>query len=189
MSEIVLPRRAQPQPQPFRVACGDCGACVLGGILGLSVDDAYARSVVRRHRQLQSFCHRNMADAFDDAVRDGLADRAITRAPVWPVNTEYMIWGACGANQWQAWSHYVRMALDAGYYGAAEINMEGGGPSTYPNHWVMLCGWRPSPAGTSLDEVLVSCSARHPEGRWIAARDFLQRHGGFNALFARPVKS
>ncbi len=35
---------------------------------------------------------------------------------------------------------------------------------------------------------VVSCSARHPEGKWYPIREFVRDRGGFNALYARPSR-
>lgn len=43
MTEVVLPRRAVPQPQPPVNPGGDCGACVFAGLTGLSFDTIYDR--------------------------------------------------------------------------------------------------------------------------------------------------
>jgi hypothetical protein len=188
MSEVVLPRRVIPQPSPFMVQGGDCGACVLGGIFGLSVPETYERFITSRFGKLQSFCWENIVDALNDAERKGLADRAVVQVPIWPIDTQWMTWGLVGANQYFAWQAYLRMAFDAGYYAIAGISIDGKGAAAYgPDRWVLLCGWRPSPEGTVLDEILVSCSARHPEGRWVKSRDFLQQQGGYNVLLARPA--
>ena len=187
VSEVVLPRRAVPQPNPFIVSGGDCGACVYGGIFGISAKEAYERTVIARFGKIQSICWDNMRDAFAEAERKGTA-RAVTRTAHWTVDDRWCAWGAGLQAQWQAWSTYVRMALEAGYYGAASVSMDGRGPEAMgPDHWVLICGWRPSQDETILDEVLVSCSASHPEGCWMRIREFLQRHGGFNVLLARPA--
>jgi hypothetical protein len=184
---VILPRRAHSQPSPGIVPGGDCGACVLGGALGLSVPETYERFIVSRFGKPQSFCTENMTDALGRAVREGLADRAVTHAPVWPVDGKWMPWGLNGRNQRQPWAVYLHMALDAGYYGIAEVSMAGAGlDAPGPDHWVMLCGIRPDPGGSMIEEILVSCSARHPEGRWICSREFLIKHGGFNVQFVRP---
>jgi hypothetical protein len=38
---VILPRRVKPQPVPGIVEGGDCGACVLGGLFDLSVEEVY----------------------------------------------------------------------------------------------------------------------------------------------------
>lgn len=185
---VVLPRRVVPQPRPFLVEGGDCGACVLAGALGLTVPEVYARTVEAWWGKRQSLNEDVVARAVTEAARDGVADRAVTRPAHWTVEDRWATWGACASRQWQPWAEYLRMAFDAGYYGLACVSMDGlGSNAAGPDHWVLLCGWRPGQDGTVLDEVLVSCSARHPEGRWIRARDFLARQGGFNALLVRPV--
>lgn len=32
----------------------------------------------------------------------------------------------------------------------------------------------------------VSCSARHPEGRWIRVVEFLRQNGGYNVVWIKP---
>lgn len=189
MSEVVLPRRVARQPSPALVQGGDCGACVLAGIFGLSVLEAYERWGPKGYERYHSFGHNNMADALRWAEHYGIADRAIARPPLWPVDPMWMAFGIGGHNQCQGWSHYLRLAMDAGYYGVAEISYEGVEKDSQhpnPNHWVLLCGWRPAPDKTILDEVLVSCSAKCPQGYWIPIREFLVKHGGYNVLLARP---
>ena len=90
-----------------------------------------------------------------------------------------------------AWFNYVRMGIDAGYYGLALVDFKRqGGPDT--DHWVMLCGARtlplPPDGGLIKGDVLVSCSARSSGMRdeWVDARDFLKHRGGYDVLFVRP---
>jgi hypothetical protein len=181
--EIVLPRRAIAQPRPFLVDGGDCGACVLAGLAGATVADAYDNLALSR----QGFDRAEMATALTRAKGAGLLDRVVEAHPSWPVLPRFATFGAASQRQWQPWSTYIRMALDAGYYGLAEVAMDASGvDGPGPDHWVLLCGWR-MPTDSALAEVLVSCSARHPEGRWVRIRDFVTRWGGFNALLARPT--
>lgn len=180
---VVLPLRATPQPSPHLIAGGDCGACVLGGLLGLTVPEVYERFVVARYKQMQSVHYDCMRDALERAC-----EAAVLDAPLWPVDAEWRAFGLDGMNQYGKWQRYVRMALEAGYYGVTCVDQGGRGSASHGgNHWQLLCGWRPDPTGvTVIDEVLVSCSARHPDGRWISARDYTHQHGGLNVLLARP---
>ena len=43
MKEIVRPQRALPQPKPGVASGGDCWACVIGGMTGLSVSEVYEK--------------------------------------------------------------------------------------------------------------------------------------------------
>jgi hypothetical protein len=93
------------------------------------------------------------------------------------------------------------MAVEAGYYGLAQVNHAGRGQDELEtDHWVLVCGartwttWEDVPSvpgarrGTIHRELLVSCSASAPEGRWERAEDFLKHRGGFNLILARPSK-
>lgn len=191
IGEVVLPRRVRPQPTPELNQGGDCGACVIGGALDMSVEDVYARLKGER----RSIEHGEMSRMLRVAIMYGLADRAIDEACDWPSH----YWG-CGS--FGRPSHYlslpwfdtVRMAIDAGYYGIATVDTSGArGTQGGTNHWVMICGARnrghKEYDGTLTGEVLISDSRRavNMVERWIEAREFLEQHGGFDVKFVRPT--
>ena len=86
------------------------------------------------------------------------------------------------------------MAIDGGYYGIASININGDGPCVDTDHIVLICGARERSepnqyvegAKIIIQEILVSCSAHHPEGQWYEVIDFLKKRGGFNCYLAKP---
>lgn len=185
--ETVLPRRVVPQPVPDLHPGGDCGACVLGGALGLGAAEVYSRL------ESKGITHKGeMQRLLRVAVWRGLADRMIETSAEFRGDSRH--WPAFGAPAFMeslAWFNYVRMAIDAGYYGLAMVDFKrGGGPDT--DHWVLICGARTEGAvsgKTITGEVLVSCSARSTAGRdeWVEARDFLRNRGGYDVLFVRPA--
>lgn len=187
-AEVTLPRRAHAQPSPNRVAVGDCGACALGGLMGLSVDEAYA---LVRDGAPRSIGWPEMSEAVRAAAARGRLSRAMTDVPIWPgaVPSMCMAWGLTAPWQGHAWWSLAATALDAGLYGLACVRFDGAGSdSGGPDHWVLIVGYRSGADGARVrDELLVSCSARHPEGRWVDRNDFLRAWGGFNALWARPA--
>lgn len=192
--EVVLPKRVAPQPLPAIVDGGDCGACVLAGIMDISVEEAYGL-----RNEPAPFSYHGMTKALDEAERRGLLDRVVDDIPMWPhrFHQSLAYWGFPSWQQNQAWIGYVRMALDAGYYGIAHVDhgqkgLEGGDP----DHVVMICGVRhystPHPtlegAGVGHQEVLVSCSSTTtPDEEWVSVLDFLRKRGGYNAVFVRPI--
>lgn len=193
MSEVILQRRAITQPSPKRVALGDCGACALGGLMGLSVDEAYA---FVRDGAPRSIGWPEMRTALEVGAGTGVLSRALVDVPLWPHATPSMCltWGLTASWQSRAWWGYAATALDAGLYGLACVRFDGAGEdSAGPDHWVLIVGHRTrhEAAGTGSvrihDELLVSCSARHPDGQWVSRADFLRKWGGFNTLWARPA--
>jgi hypothetical protein len=132
------------------------------------------------------------------AKRDGLVDRFIADVPMWPQNAHppFSEWGLHGGLQNLEWHAYVRMAIEAGYYGLAMVDIDKRGPfGGGTNHWVLICGarerWVPFADGGGAhghNEVLVSCSSRRtPDEEWVDAGDFLKERGGFNVILARPA--
>lgn len=184
--EVVLPRRAVPQPRPAVCAGGDCGACCLGGLLGLPIPAVYHRL----RKDAEAFTFHDMRQALWSA--GGMLDRIVEETPIWvPCRWPRAPWGIPGPDLVPHWFGYLRMAVDAGYYGLAEVHHAGGGYPEETDHWVLLCGARevepPPGGGAILQQVLVSCPASSPEGRWVDAGDLLLKHGAYSALLARPA--
>lgn len=194
--EVVLARRVVAQPVPNLQHGGDCGACVLGGLVGKSVQWVYDTFQEGRYK---SFHWREMHDALLRAERFGLLDRVVTDVPIWPASFHQSMASWCLPNTAMslAWFAYVTMAFDAGYYGLALVDihkrgMYGGGT----NHWVLLAGARErrepfeDGGGSRIDnELLISCSStRTPDEEWVEVSDFLRERGGFNLLLARPAQ-
>lgn len=185
-AEVILPRRAHAQPVPHLAAVGDCGACVLGGVLGLDVAAVYERLDHDPKKHSLGWYEIQRALRFLEAT--GAIDRILAEAPVWPhaQPAGSCEWGFTSWWQQGPWWDYVCTAIDAGLYGLAKVRHDRTGPlSAGGDHWVLLCGYRDDRRGKT--ELLVSCSARHPAGAWIDRATFVRELGGFNALFARPM--
>lgn len=197
-AEVILPRRAHAQPSPRRVALGDCGACALGGLLGITVDQTYTLVCGPRSFPLpsgpQSIGWQTMCEVVEASETAGRLSRALVDIPHWNVGGAHMTWGLSAMWQSRPWWKLAMTAMDAGLYGLACVSSVGGGAdSEGPDHWVLIVGYRvrvESPGGDSEREhreLLVSCSARHPEGKWVGRREFLEKWGGFNTIWARPA--
>lgn len=187
--EVVLPLRVRPQPQPHFNVGGDCGACVLAGLLGWTVDEVYALIC---DGKVDSIGYSEMQRIL--RAHPGLLDRTIWEAPLgWPLYDMQRAFGAPAHLQGSPWFAYVRMAIDAGYYGIANVDFHKRGALGHgPDHWVLICGARlrsppPGESGRVWQDVLVSCSAKSsPDEEWVDAHYFLRERGGFNLLLARP---
>jgi hypothetical protein len=214
--EIVLPRRVIPQPVPHKYPGGDCVACVTAGVTGLSIEEVYEIAKSRTRKEEQWRWSREGKNGYDslsnydvegvlwEAKSRGLIDNFITEVPIWPFEFRPafgdLAFGMPGRTMVRGWIGYVRMALEAGYYGLTGVNYRKTG-DLWTDHWVMLCGFRTrevpifDDAGKKLgskiqEEVLVSCSARtSPDEEWVEIhRDFLAQRGGFAMMLARPSK-
>jgi hypothetical protein len=189
--EVVLPKRVKPQPLPHIVPGGDCGACVLGGLLGLEPADVYKRFEIDVPKTTISY-HEMYSVLWNAQGRE--LDRIITDIAEWRGGSHVDVvrtWGSPSWTQAQGWFSYLRMGLDAGYYAIANVNHAKAGPWQAPDHWVLLCGARevwPEASGGIDHQVLVSCSSRTtPDEEWVDVHEFLEKRGGFNLYFARPV--
>lgn len=202
--EVVLSRRVHPQPQPHIVRGGDCGACVLGGVLEKPVEFIY--DTLKGKRESIDFWE--MSRMLRVAQSNDFADRIIDDPVEFRPHMTgggFAPFGAPAYLSAHEWHKYVQMAIDAGYYGLAQVDygrkgLEGQGT----DHWVLICGARsgikwtyekresfPEPVGcgTYIKDVLVSCSATPSsmQTEWVDARDFLKFRGGYNILFVRPA--
>lgn len=196
--EIVLPRRVVPQPTPGIVGGGDCGACVLAGLLGVSVEHVYDEMRGKR----ESVHFGEMSRILRVATLTGLADGAIDEPAFWlPFNggSGLYSFGIQGRDCAMAWFNYLRMGLQAGYYAIGHVDFGRDVASSRgreTNHWVAIVGarfsWQPNPhvagAKQGVEEVLVSCSARSsPAEEWVERNTFLRERGGLDLLFVRPA--
>jgi hypothetical protein len=168
--QVILPRRPIKQQTPCIFPGGDCGALVVGGLLGghdagWTVERVYdelhqageyygGKPVEKR----SSFCRQSMVRtldllASDTGCRGGcndipvLLDHVISDVPVW-LDSDYGRDVPFGLRAQFAWREYCRAMLNAGYYGIAQVK-HGGYPEDAPirtwgttDHWVMICGWR-----------------------------------------------
>ena len=193
--QIALERRALPQPTPHVVPDGDCGACCLAGALGVSIEMAYSLAAADEHARRYGLSWPNMRQALCNAKARGLIDRLIDDVPIWPVWAGTATWGAPSWEMAYQWFGYVRMAIDAGYYGFAAVDHARGGPLVSGDHFVIICGARekevhhPAPRNATeiVPEILVSCSSASTSAEeWVEVESFLTRRGGYNVLLARP---
>jgi len=191
---VELPRRVIQQrvQTPNLVEGGDCGACVLGGLLRMPILDVYEKLQKREDgKPPQSFNHYSMIDAIKKAhYKYKIVDRFITDIPTWaPVSESMRAWGDPSWMRSGEWFKYVTMAFEAGYYAITAIQAQAEGPFTGgTNHWVMLCGSRLHwENGAGSHEILMSCSSRKtPDEEWVEAGPFLQKRGGFCVFLVKP---
>jgi hypothetical protein len=185
--EVVLPRRVHPQPRPHLNPAGDCASCAFGGVLGVPVALVHelfetTPNVTRSRPGYRTLLY--------ELRRRGLVAEWVEDTPMWPLGH----WGGAhhglpAYTMTQEWWRYLRMALRGGYYALASINYEGRHFAPV-DHLVALCGvrerWEPVEGGhAQAIDVLVSCSARNPDGYWLEASD-LVRMGGFDVVLVRP---
>lgn len=193
--QVVLPRRVVPQPTPNLYPGGDCGPCVLAGVLGKTVQEVYDQFSSGKYK---SFHFSEMCGALHSAEAYGMIDRVVTDIPIWPwagSAEAFCAWGIPSTLQNLAWFAYVTMAMDAGYYCLAMVDTKkGGAHGEGTNHWVLLVGVRElripidERSARISTEVLVSCSSRTtPDEEWVEASTFLKERGGFNLILARPA--
>lgn len=193
IDEVVLPRRAVPQPSPALSAGGDCAACVLGGLLQKSVQEVYTE-LYKGNPEAPSRIE--TVQALQRALSFGLLTRLITTTPVWPTPEYYLAFGPSGYLHNIEWFSYTQMALEAGYYGISPVVFDrtgNGGLCPPPtDHVVLLCGVREislpaHPKSSKIEhQVLLSCSASKAE-EWVEVRELLTTRGAYNTIWAKPA--
>lgn len=192
---VELPLRVVKQPTPELNPGGDCGACVLAGLLGMSVEDVYA--TLHRQGKPYTFGWGDMEEALRRAYYDTKAiDRYVTRTPMWPAHDALRAWGDASWSQQLEWRSWLRMAFDAGYYAFATVRHTPEPGAFETNHWVLYAGlrtsWRDGSIAGSRSgsyELLVSDSSRtKPHEEWFEMGEHLKGRGGFAVMLARPTQ-
>lgn len=182
----ILPRRVRPQPKPHLHPGGDCAACVMAGLLDIEVPALYELLETPDGEGITDIYRQR--EALNTLYYGGHLDRIVLEVPRWPVHELCRSWGSTSWTQALEWGSYILMALDAGYYGLSMVDYHKKGPfGDGTNHLVLICGYRErSEEGRIHQEILVSCSAAHPEGKWVSVREYLKLWGGFYTRLARP---
>lgn len=192
--EVVLPLRVIPQPKPEHNAEGDCGACVLGGLLDLTVEEVYGRV-----GKVAPFSWDGVYSFLWEAHGREEIDRLVWRAPLWPVTECHRGFGNPAWLMMDDWFRWIQMAIDGGTYALLNYAMEGGGPLKSPDHFAMIVGTREVRVRKEMDsgtkfasierEVLISCSStRTPAEEWVEVGEMLRTRGGYNVFLVRPKK-
>lgn len=186
--EVVLDRRCILQPKPAFHVSGDSGACVLASILGSDPQDIYDQFI----GSVRPLSRDDVIYVLQKADTDNLIDRLVTATPHWAL-PEFRL--SYGYTSWQLsdeWFDYVRMALDAGYYGLAELNDRHRGPRNGGSSWAMFVGIRetrkpPSRRGARFEQVKREVLVSTPKfDKWIDVSPLLKYQGGYNVILVRP---
>ena len=191
--ELILPRRSPKNPTPCISPGGDCGACVLSGLIGIPVKDIYR--IIRENDNVSPFGLSDMHGAVWYLKSANKIQQMITDYPIWIEHFFRFPFGLQSQMMSLPWFNYIRMALEAGYYPICEVNMKGKVLEVHEtDHWVLICGIRTKlgkkrGVGQCIDnEVLISDSARTmPDERWIEINDFLMNFGGFQNILIKPL--
>lgn len=191
---------------------GDCGACVLAGLLKISIEDAYENHESGCYHggnpipKIYSFCRSSMLRTLERLnSKTGPIAHIVKHTPIFPTapyKEQGMPFGLHGVSQFDAWTDYIRALLAGGYYGVAQVYNNGHRDTTFheygmTNHWVLIKGWRlqwymePKNkeqicSGMGQQEICISNSARNSKHEeWVSIDDFLRLWGGFDAYWVK----
>ena len=205
--EVILGSRVIKQPLPMINDGGDCGACIIGGLLnylkGSDSDKVQSVYDIYFEQQAKSITYPGMITALYRAQAHGHIREILSDVPTWYSYSGTAQWGSPGWSMHLEWFMYMKMAIRAGYYGLAMVTSEGQGFESEIDHWVLICGFRerevPNPnTKNSKDpvlrkskiitqEILISNSSSKAEDEyWIDAREFLKQFGGYNTILVLP---
>ena len=194
---IVLPQRVHPQPIPFIHKGGDCGACCLAGILGVTPAQAYELANHDPTDNCAVGSGPGMRKALWKLESEGHLAGHILDVPFWNEPDTLAFWGRPAWESYDSWFRYLKLALEAGYYAIAPVEHAHLGPFATPNHVVLICGvrfrWEPNPnlkgSLVGKEEILVSDSSTTPPSvpeLWVGPREFLMKWGGYVVYLAKP---
>lgn len=174
---------------------GDCGACVIAGLTGLSVRDVYDWNERERKSVVEAFSWPTMREVLYRLYSNHKVERIMDTIPVFfdlrPSST--WIWGAPSWTMNLGWFNWITLGISSGYYGVVAVDSKKRGPidGSAGDHWIMICGVRevwPEKEGTIEKDILVSNSARSaPDEEWVPHDEFLKKWGGYNVLLVKPL--
>ncbi len=187
-------------PRPTLWHEGDCGPCVIAGLIdwypGNKVDPSVVvRAIYERAHSKELPIRALSAQAMRRVLNRLYTERQIDYLEPYPPSWSHRsfdlhgVWGATGWDHEPEWSNWIHLAMLAGCYAICAVNIDKEGPPNPANHWVMLCGYRRvAKHGVWWNEVLMSCSSSSsPVEQWVPSIDFLKQYGGFNCILVRPT--
>lgn len=204
---IELPRQVLRNPQPSIVDVGDCGACCIAGILGVSVEQAYEFHLPGRYHSGAEIPKRSAIRAVNmqrSLENSGLAEHVVgCFMEVGSLESRVPEWRAFGDLPYFQAGRYAdvfRAFMSAGYYriclvvdGGKALDAQACG--FQPNHWLMLNGVRAVKDSTAAvpgsyvmrRQVRISNSApSQPRAQWVDVADFLKCWGGMVGVWVKP---
>lgn len=166
VKSIILPRTVRKQPIPHISQGGDCGACVVAGMLDISVSEAYDFHQTGEYSsgdkipKTSAWNQRSMRNTLELLTNDlgcsgrllpTLLEHVVVEVPIFPFNImrkHELAFGLNGHSQFWAWTSYLRAMLHGGFYGLATVFNNGFKTAEdfklygETNHWVLIRGWR-----------------------------------------------
>lgn len=189
--------RRVPNPIPWLATGGDCGPTAVCCALGWGPErvpeiyrlaeqdppDGFTWHEMRRLLDVLAWGHRGEVVDWTDRPVVPLPDRHYPGA-----------FGYQTGDLEDAWSHQLRVHLEAGWAALTVVDHDGRGPEIADgDHWVVLAGiradWVPTGRGGKVLQRsvrVVSSSASDPGDWWVETHEFLRRYGGFRVAYVRP---
>lgn len=204
---IELPRQVPRNPEPAIVNGGDCGACCIAGVLGITVEQAYELHLAGCYAGGEPIPQQSTVDVeslYATLEQSGMTDHVLEGMfDVSPLDYQPPGWQAFGRLphfSFRLHFELYRALLSAGYYRICTVSnggkgLESGWMCQQTNHWIMVRGARgiwssPSPTSGSRrykTEILLSNSARNqPHAQWADMKHFLQSWGGMVGVWVKP---
>lgn len=188
-----LERMVPRNPSPSIVPGGDCGACVLAGLLGSSNPrDGY---LFDRKNAPAAYEHFSMKETLTGLYyqKEALI-HIVMEPPVWLPGHSFELWkGLPAISMSLEWFAYITMAIQAGYYGIASVSHNGEG--RHSDHFIMIAGVKNEvhyddesrTCGVHKNFLLIrDSSLAHEPEYWLEVGTYLEYYGGFNTFLAKP---
>lgn len=188
--------RSTRQPHPFFAPIGDCGACCVSGVTGMSVEEVY--EFLKPHRgdyaagkPKGDYCTLGYSTIIFMLQELGLAHENFLPAQnIHTLNPEYFPFGSPSHFNSREWEKLSKDRVRKGMVGIAQVNFDGQAHMSQHlnhNHFVIIYDLEDvETEHGSRTMVKVSCSVK---GEYqVEAREFLWRFGGYNAIWVKPLK-
>lgn len=171
------------QPQPFLHQRGDCGACVVAGITGLTPNEIY-----EYHGKIDGMAYSCMVELLKKLKDKNVIEDFRAEMPLLSEflnEPEFNTFGRPGWMNAQAWFAWAVNKFYNGYIGIAAVSMtKNGHVDASADHWVMLNGRDWDSGSVRENKIHVSCSWRGEYKQ--SVHEFLKTEGGYNTIWVKP---
>ena len=158
---------------------GDCGACCIGTLAGISVKEVY--KILGSERSLPYH------DILTILQRLGLEyENWLPKYHMIDNREDWFTFGYPAYQNWMEWFDISLARTKRGLIGIAHINLHGrANIDPYADHWVLIVVKK---KGDDAKDKIVNISCPTKGEYYVTAHDFLWKYGGYNTIWVKSLK-